>query len=392
MWHAARRSVRLAAFNASTASVAPALRGDAVTEAANVAVSMRAGASAFARKLDRPQASAFSCASHAALAARRASACPSALARAPPLALCAARELLHSSSLSSGEEKDGAWKDDRKKKKDGKDKKSYGNDSSVKNTSGGSFDGASNGVDGASEVLSPNTKLLTELVANAKAVAVREDLEALASFVSPDGLQDPTVEPKTHLTVTEFDALLAEHGFDTEAKRRTVTRAFCDAGVVVKFEDIIYLNGAQVTKDVLRSLPVVPSSVYGLDPKTLTELEMELATLKIQVDAAAARARRRSNVIVFGGLLALCAQLAMFMRLTYVELSWDVMEPISYFVGVFNAILVYIYFMVNKRDFSFDDWSNRMQKYFWTENITRNAVDYAKYAKVAKRLRKRITR
>jgi hypothetical protein len=78
----------------------------------------------------------------------------------------------------------------------------------------------------------------------------------------------------------------------------------------------------------------------------------------------------------------------MFMRLTYVELSWDVMEPISYFVGVFNAILLYVYFMVNKRDFSFDDWSKRMQKHFWRRNIEKKHIDYAKYAKLMKRLRK----
>ena len=74
-------------------------------------------------------------------------------------------------------------------------------------------------------------------------------------------------------------------------------------------------------------------------------------------------------MIIGVGLLALVTQLFLFIRLTYVELSWDVMEPISYFVGVFNAILVYLYFMVYNRDFSFDDWSSRMQKHFWKRNI-----------------------
>ena len=137
---------------------------------------------------------------------------------------------------------------------------------------------------------------------------------------------------------------------------------------------------------------MVATSISGVRIETLekrvAELEAELEAVKVDVDAAAARASRRSNAIVFGGLLTLCAQLAMFMRLTYVELSWDVMEPISYFVGVFNAILLYVYFMVNKRDFSFDDWSKRMQKHFWRRNIEKKHIDYAKYAKLMKRLRK----
>jgi hypothetical protein len=40
------------------------------------------------------------------------------------------------------------------------------------------------------------------------------------------------------------------------------------------------------------------------------------------------------------------------------------MEPISYFVGMGNGILVYVYFMLYKRDFSFDDWRSRLEKYF----------------------------
>ena len=151
----------------------------------------------------------------------------------------------------------------------------------------------------------------------------------------------------------------------------------------------MYLDGAQVTKDILRALPAVPVAVCGLDPETLAELESEMAAIQVDVDAAAARAARRSNAIVFGGLVLLCAQLATFVRLTCVELSWDVMEPISYFVGVFNAILLYVYFMVNQRDFSFDDWSKRMRAHFRRQNIERARVDAARYAALARRLGKK---
>ena len=382
MWHAARRGARLAASNASTASAARALRGEAASRATGVAASWRAGASgasALARRLDRPSTSGFASAAHASVAARGASGSPAALARASPLALRAARELLHASPPSAGDERDKKYAG-----KDGKEKK----DKTLHGPK--SEDGETGSVSFADDI-SLNDRLLSELLASAKAVAVREDLEALASCVprgSHDALNVVPTEPKTHLTRAEFDSLLTEHGYADAAARADATRAFRDAGVVVLFEDLVYLNGSQVTKDVLRVLPAVPGAVYGLDPATLAELETELAAIQVDVDAAAARAARRSNAIVFGGLLTLCAQLAMFMRLTYVELSWDVMEPISYFVGVFNAILLYVYFMVNKRDFSFDDWSKRMQKHFWRRNIEKKQIDYAKYAKLMKRLRK----
>ena len=191
----------------------------------------------------------------------------------------------------------------------------------------------------------------------------------------------------------EFCLLKAVRQFHQEkvktASRADATRAFRDAGAVVVLGDLVYLDGAQVTKDILRALPAVPGAVYGLDPETLAELESEMAAIQVDVDAAAARAARRSNAIVFGGLVLLCAQLATFVRLTYVELSWDVMEPISYFVGVFNAILLYVYFMVNQRDFSFDDWSKRMRAHFRRRNIERARVDTARYAALARRLGKK---
>ena len=359
MWHAARRVARLAASNTSTVSAARALRGENASRATGVALSWPAGASAasaLARRLDRPSTSGFA----------------SARACASPLALRAARELLHASPASAGDERDKkyAGKDDKERKKRDREKEDEKNAREAR-------------------VDSNDDRLLSELLASAKAVAVREDLEMLASCVA-DAADHPETErePKTHLTRAEFDSLLTEHGYADAASRADATRAFRDAGVVVVFGDLVYLNGAQVTKDILRVLPAVPGAVYGLDPATLAELEAEFAAIKTDVDAAAARAARRSNAIVFGGLVVLCAQLATFVRLTYVELSWDVMEPISYFVGVFNAILVYVYFMVNKRDFSFDDWSRRMRKHFWRRTIEKKRVDYARYAKLVKRLGK----
>ena len=390
MWHAARRGARLAASNASTASAARALRGEAASRVTGVASSWPAGASdasALARRLDWPSTSGFASDAHAAVAARGASG-----PRAPPLALRAARALLHASPASAGDERDKKYtgRPDGKDGKDGKDHKTRKRDGEKGEKGEKGERGSSRGqsdANVASDAHTNDDRVLSELLAGAKAVAVREHLEALSS---PDPADcEPGTKPTTHLTRAAFDALLAEHGYADARSRADATRAFRDAGAVVVLGDLVYLDGAQVTRDILHALPAVPGAVYGLDPKTLAELESEMAAIQVDVDAAAARAARRSNAIVFGGLVLLCAQLATFVRLTYVELSWDVMEPISYFVGVFNAILLYVYFMVNQRDFSFDDWSKRMRAHFRRRNIERARVDAARYAALARRLGKK---
>lgn len=390
MWHAARRGVRAAASHAPVASPGRVIRGDVGAVATSVGGSWRAGAAGFAGRADRHHA--FSSVSASALAGRRSVAHPGDFTTAPPLALRAVCELLHASSSVCGKEED-------KNRKDGKGK-DWTKDDKFKgaNAFGKKTFNASKIVIPTAAVGAPahdpppgTPSILTDLLAGAKAIAVREDLDALASCV-PDrngGFGEVPATPLAHLTLTQFEHLLAEHGFATVTERTHVTRAFCDAGVVVRFEDLVYLNAAQVTKDILRTLPAVPAAVFGMAPATLLEVENELAAMKVEIDAAAARATLRSNFIVFAGLCMLCAQLATFMRLTYVELSWDVMEPVSYFVGVFNAILMYTYFMVNQRDFSFNDWSQRMQKHFWKRTIEGKQIDYEKYAKLMKRLRKR---
>jgi hypothetical protein len=160
------------------------------------------------------------------------------------------------------------------------------------------------------------------------------------------------------------------------------------AGVIVKLDDVVYTNPGQLTRDVLAVLPKVPSYVYGVSDTELESLEADLAAQEAEVSAAAGKARWRSNAVVGSGLAFMVTQFVVFLRLTYVELSWDVMEPISYFAGVFNAILVYIYFMVYKRDFSFDDWSSRMQASYTESAISKKGIDFEKYKKIARKLRK----
>ncbi|KAJ3352873.1 hypothetical protein GGF32_003537 [Allomyces javanicus] len=98
---------------------------------------------------------------------------------------------------------------------------------------------------------------------------------------------------------------------------------------------------------------------------TLTErakaLRDTIATLTPKVDAAVAlkqqcdtRALRSANLLVWGGLGALCAQWGLMARLTWWEYSWDVMEPISYFVTFGTGILGYMFYTVTRRDYTYE--------------------------------------
>ena len=186
----------MAASNASTARAARALRGEASSRATGVASSWPAGASdasALARRLDRPSPSGFASAAHAAVAARGASG-----PRAPPLALRAARALLHASPASAGDERDKRYTG-RPDGKDGKDKtRKRDGEKGGKGERGSSAVSASRLDANVASDAANDDRVLSELLAGAKAVAVREHLEALSL---PDDAEDrePGAKPTTHL-------------------------------------------------------------------------------------------------------------------------------------------------------------------------------------------------
>ncbi|KAI9155954.1 hypothetical protein H9P43_009064 [Blastocladiella emersonii ATCC 22665] len=76
-----------------------------------------------------------------------------------------------------------------------------------------------------------------------------------------------------------------------------------------------------------------------------------LAATKTQLDA---QSLRSANLFVWGGLGFLCAQWGLMARLTWWEYSWDVMEPISYFLTFGTGIASYMFYVVTRREYSYE--------------------------------------
>ena len=123
----------------------------------------------------------------------------------------------------------------------------------------------------------------------------------------------------------------------SDAETASKVRLLEQSGRVLVLEDMVYLHPRDVTQAVLRVLPGVPSKVYGMSNAELEQLKTEFDSMTKHYETARRRAESRSRTIVSSGLLVLCLQLAAFVRLTYYEFSWDVMEPLSYFVGLRQA-------------------------------------------------------
>ena len=71
-----------------------------------------------------------------------------------------------------------------------------------------------------------------------------------------------------------------------------------------------------------------------------------MEAVKTELDKKAAQ---RANVMVWGGLAFMAVQFGFLARLTWWEYSWDIMEPVTYFVGYGTALIMYAYYVVTRQ-------------------------------------------
>lgn len=113
------------------------------------------------------------------------------------------------------------------------------------------------------------------------------------------------------------------------------------------------LNLLQVV-DLVRK--VVPFALSPENDPRIEELK-QLQKKKEEIDMLAHKQVRR---ILWSGLGFLLAQLSLFIRLTFWEFSWDVMEPITFFSTGAGLIAGYAYFLVTSRDPTYQDLLKRL--------------------------------
>jgi len=81
----------------------------------------------------------------------------------------------------------------------------------------------------------------------------------------------------------------------------------------------------------------------------LEELKVELEPLEQKRQELETVAERRTTVLTWVGLGLMSVQFGILARLTWWEYSWDIMEPVTYFVTYGTAMAAYAYYVVTKQ-------------------------------------------
>ncbi|MCO5607860.1 hypothetical protein L7F22_062062 [Adiantum nelumboides] len=117
-----------------------------------------------------------------------------------------------------------------------------------------------------------------------------------------------------------------------------------DASLVLIFHDKVYLNPSKIAQLVNEVIPT-PSSLKA-EQGGITEESCNLKEEKNNIDKLAYKYSRR---ILWLGFAYLTLQMLLIFRLTFWDLSWDVMEPIAYFVTNTTLLLGYAFFMATSK-------------------------------------------
>ncbi|KAE8696208.1 Calcium uniporter protein 1 [Hibiscus syriacus] len=120
-----------------------------------------------------------------------------------------------------------------------------------------------------------------------------------------------------------------------------------ESGTVIVLGDVVVLRPEQVTKAIGGLIPIRNPNPGDPRMNQLAELERQ----KAKIDSKAESLVRWELRL---GLAYLVVQTAWFMRLTFWDLSWDVMEPICFYVTTLYFMAAHTFFLKTSREPSFE--------------------------------------
>jgi len=113
--------------------------------------------------------------------------------------------------------------------------------------------------------------------------------------------------------------------------------------------------------------------------KELEVLKTDLKPLEDQHQEITVHAERRSNLLTWAGLGLMSVQFGVLARLTWWEYSWDIMEPVTYFVTYGTAMACYAYFVLTRQDYLLPDVKNRQHLLTFHKKAKKHRWDVDRY-------------
>ncbi|XP_034040205.1 calcium uniporter protein, mitochondrial [Thalassophryne amazonica] len=114
----------------------------------------------------------------------------------------------------------------------------------------------------------------------------------------------------------------------------------------------------------------------------LEDLNSQLRPLEKAKEELSKKAERRTTWVLWGGMAYMATQFGILARLTWWEYSWDIMEPVTYFITYGTAMAMYAYYVLTRQEYVYPDARDRQYLLFFHKGVKRTRFDVEKYNKL----------
>ncbi|XP_065815890.1 calcium uniporter protein, mitochondrial isoform X1 [Labrus bergylta] len=111
----------------------------------------------------------------------------------------------------------------------------------------------------------------------------------------------------------------------------------------------------------------------------LEDLNTELEPLEKVKKELSRRAERRTATLLWTGMAFMATQFGVLARLTWWEYSWDIMEPVTYFITYGSAMTMFAYYVLTRQEYVYPDVHDRQYLLFLHKWMRRTRFDVEKY-------------
>lgn len=224
-----------------------------------------------------------------------------------------------------------------------------------------------------------NLKLLNDSVGTLIENLLIEDKSIeKAQVYSKEGVRISRSTPISAIVLQPFTIKINETAFDLEPPSMFAKDQQTDSEVESK-------NDLEEIRQLVSKL-YLHLNVEQFETKREQEIVTELENLKDEIQPMEKSrqelsliAKKHTNRMVWLGLGLMGIQAGIMARLTWFDYSWDIVEPISYFVSYSAVVGTYAYFVLTRKEYDYASATDRIFLRNFHKNAIKNHLDISKY-------------
>lgn len=223
--------------------------------------------------------------------------------------------------------------------------------------------------------LQPMLMSVGDLVADLQ----REDNGVTASVQSKDGLRVASSSLIDTLLESDFQLIINDAVYDVRAPDKAC----------VSSKQALGLEDVKHVVHLLHTALHLPDH-HLLQERDLLErldrLKQELSPLERTRAQLSRRAEFQASRTLWGGMALLSVQGGALAWLTWWVYSWDVMEPVTYFITYATSIGAFAYYVLTKQDYVYPEAKDRQFLHYFYKGAQKKQFNVGKYNQLREQL------